>query len=210
MGNRAIIKPVDSKNSIYLHWNGGRDSVEAFLKYCELKGYRGLGEDTSYGLARLTQVISNFFGGTTSVGICSCDGHEEDSPGDNGIYIVKGWEIVDRVDCWGEQREYELDEMLIEIDNAQPESEQLGGFLTAEKIPTDELKIDDVVYIQDWDGKIETFKVIGFGEKDQIRNGRKVENIPYVNHYDHDGDYSWNVNNYILDKTVRIMRKERD
>lgn len=44
MGNRAVIttsKSTDIKNStdigIYLHWNGGRDSVQAFLKYCELK-----------------------------------------------------------------------------------------------------------------------------------------------------------------------------
>ena len=47
MGNRAVItnsKSFDVANStdlgVYLHWNGGRDSVEAFLKYCKLKGYR--------------------------------------------------------------------------------------------------------------------------------------------------------------------------
>ncbi len=210
MGNRAIIKPIDSTNSIYLHWNGGRDSIEAFLKYCELKGYRGLGQDTSYGLARLTQVISNFFGGTTSIGICNCDGTENSSPGDNGIYIVEGWAIIDRVDCTYEQREYELNEMLIVIDNAQPKNEQLGEFLTAKEVHTSELKIDDVVYIQDWSGKLETFKIVGFGGKDQMKNGRKVENVPYVNNYDHDGDYSWNINNYIFNKTVRIKRAERE
>lgn len=43
MGNRAVIttsKAPDVSGAkdlgIYLHWNGGRDSVEAFLKYCVL------------------------------------------------------------------------------------------------------------------------------------------------------------------------------
>ena len=31
MGNRAIIKAKGNDNkAVYLHWNGGRDSVEAF------------------------------------------------------------------------------------------------------------------------------------------------------------------------------------
>lgn len=44
MGNRAVITASKSSDvaksndiGIYLHWYGGRDSVEAFLKYCELK-----------------------------------------------------------------------------------------------------------------------------------------------------------------------------
>lgn len=28
MGNRAVITTSDKKMGIYLHWNGGRDSVE--------------------------------------------------------------------------------------------------------------------------------------------------------------------------------------
>lgn len=46
MGNRAVIttsKSIDPKNSeqlgVYVHWNGGRTSITAFLKYCKLKGY---------------------------------------------------------------------------------------------------------------------------------------------------------------------------
>ena len=30
MGNRAVITDIEKKVGIYLHWNGGRDSVEAF------------------------------------------------------------------------------------------------------------------------------------------------------------------------------------
>lgn len=48
MGNKAVITTdrdsldVAKSNEIgvYLHWNGGRDSVEAFLAYCKLKNYR--------------------------------------------------------------------------------------------------------------------------------------------------------------------------
>lgn len=36
MGNRAVITTTDQRIGIYLHWNGGKDSVEAFLKYCKL------------------------------------------------------------------------------------------------------------------------------------------------------------------------------
>ena len=78
MGNRAVIttsKSLDVARStdigVYLHWNGGRDSVEAFLKYCKLKGYRSP-ETDCYGWARFCQVIGNFFGGGLSLGIDKC------------------------------------------------------------------------------------------------------------------------------------------
>ena len=40
MGNRAVITTEGRDLSLYLHWNGGRDSVEAFLRYCDLRGFR--------------------------------------------------------------------------------------------------------------------------------------------------------------------------
>ena len=132
MGNRAVIttsKKADVANSkdigIYLHWNGGRDSVEAFLKYCELKRYRTPSND-NYGWARLCQVIGNFFGGECSIGIDTCD-HLDCNNWDNGVYIIDGWEIVDRQYFdGGEQQNYPLLEMLIAIDEKQPKDEQLG------------------------------------------------------------------------------------
>lgn len=68
MGNRAIITTQERKIGLYLHWNGGRDTVEPLLRYCELQGYRPPSSD-SYGWARIRQVVGNFFGGTLSVGI---------------------------------------------------------------------------------------------------------------------------------------------
>lgn len=121
MGNRAVITNQRKKTGVYLHWNGGRDSVEAFLTYCDLYGYRDLTSDETYGFARLTQVISNFFGGTTSIGVGAYDELDTDN-GDNGVYIVEGWNIVGREHFEGyEQNHYALEEMLLDIDASQPE-----------------------------------------------------------------------------------------
>lgn len=128
MGNRAVITSRDDFDNngvgIYLHWNGGRDSVEAFLAYCELKGYREP-DKNCYGWARLCQVIGNYFGGTTSIGIDAIDRLDCDN-WDNGVYIIEGWNIVGREYFNGEeQQNYDLKEMLIEINKHQPKEEQL-------------------------------------------------------------------------------------
>jgi len=134
MGNRAVITTdrtslhVANSNDlgVYLHWNGGRDSVEAFLAYCKLKGYRPPERD-NYGWARLCQVIGNFFGGGTSIGIDKCNNLDCEN-WDNGVYIIAGWEIVGRQYHDGpEQSGYDLFEMMVEIDNAQPEAERVGA-----------------------------------------------------------------------------------
>ena len=124
MGNRAVITTRDKQIGVYLHWNGGRDSVEAFLKYCELKGYRTPERD-NYGWARLCQIIGNYFGGELSLGIDKYEKLDRDN-GDNGVYIIENWKIVDRefID-WPEQHEYDLISMLRDINNHQPEREKL-------------------------------------------------------------------------------------
>ena len=124
MGNRAVITTPKNYNNngvgVYLHWNGGRDSVEAFLEYMKLKGHRPPDEDC-YGWARLCQVIGNFFGGTTSVGIDTVD-HLDTNNWDNGTYIIRGWDIVDRKDFDGtEQDQYLMSEMLKAIDEISSE-----------------------------------------------------------------------------------------
>lgn len=125
MGNRAVITTRSKDIGVYLHWNGGRDSVEAFLKYCKLKGYRPPELDC-YGWARLCQVIGNFFGGELSIGIDKYDKLDKDN-GDNGVYVIENWNIVDRLFIsWPEQHEYDLISMLKSINNAQPEKERLS------------------------------------------------------------------------------------
>jgi hypothetical protein len=121
MGNRAVITAENSKVGVYLHWNGGRDSVEGFLKYCELQGYRSPDAD-SYGWARLCQTIANFFPGGLSVGIDIVDNLDCDN-GDNGTYIIKDWKIVGRKHFKGsEQKEYDLFDMVKGINDCQPDS----------------------------------------------------------------------------------------
>lgn len=123
MGNRAVITTKAKKLGVYLHWNGGRDSVEAFLKVCKQLGYRPP-ESDSYGFARLCQVIGNYFGGTSSLGIDLYENVDTDN-GDNGVYVIENWEIVERLHFTGqEQNEYQLDKMVAEILNAQPKEEK--------------------------------------------------------------------------------------
>ena len=125
MGNRAVITTRNKDLGVYLHWNGGRDSVEAFLKYCELKGYRPPERDC-YGWARLCQVIGNYFGGELSIGIDKYDRLDKDNR-DNGVYVIEDWKIVDRLFIdWPEQHEYDLISMLRDINNHQPEDEKLS------------------------------------------------------------------------------------
>lgn len=127
MGNRAVITTRDKKIGVYLHWHGGRNSVEGFLAYCKAKGYRPPEQDC-YGWARLCQVVGNFFGGEASVGIDTLDMLDCDNL-DNGTYIISNWEIVGRQYFDGEeQRGKDLLRMMVCIDKTMPEKEQLGEY----------------------------------------------------------------------------------
>ena len=120
MGNRAVITikekkvPQEDWNSLYLHWNGGRDSVEPFLHVAKLYGIR-CNDDPSYAIARLSQLIGNYFGGTLSVGIGAYKRLDTNN-WDNGTYIIEDWEIVEREHFEGkEQQEHNFDEMVQDI-----------------------------------------------------------------------------------------------
>lgn len=96
MGNRAAIAIRKTRGSpaIYLHWNGGPESVLAFLHAAKELGVRSPGYNENYCLGRLGQIVGNFFGGTTSLGFGRV-GHLDDS--DNGTYFIGGdFEIVER------------------------------------------------------------------------------------------------------------------
>ena len=87
---------AETNIGIYLHWNGGRESVEGFLAAAKALGMRSPAEDSSYAMARLVQIIGNYFGGSTSIGIGLCSELDTDN-GDNGTYVIGGdWEIVGR------------------------------------------------------------------------------------------------------------------
>lgn len=201
MGNRAVITTKDRKIGLYLHWNGGRDTVEPLLRYCELKGYRAPSQD-DYGWARICQVLGNFFGGTHCVGIGAYTDDKRMNPGDNGIYVIDGWEITGRIypyEHFEEQREYPFDEMLRAFDGSMPEGERLGGFLDAVEVPIGEVRVGDTAWVRGIEAEWKPFPVVGFGDEGSHLPGR-----PYVAMLDHGGDFSWNPNNYLRGETVYI------
>jgi len=123
MGNRAVITTKDEQIGIYLHWNGGRDSVEAFLAACDKLGHRSP-SDSGYGWARLCQVIGNYLGGSLSLGVDVYSRLDYDN-GDNGTYIIEDWKIIDRKHFSGvEQLEYDLDKMVADILEKQPKQKE--------------------------------------------------------------------------------------
>ena len=104
MGNRAVVN-FNHGVSAYLHWNGGPESIEAFVDACRELGMRG----DDYGAARFCQVVGNFFGGGLSLGIGTygrmCDMAEYD----NGAYDVnERWEITSRENTFNWRSDPEL------------------------------------------------------------------------------------------------------
>ena len=208
MGNRAVITTKKKDLALYLHWNGGRDSVEAFLRYCELRGFR-CPEDDDYGWARLCQVVANFMGGSgMSVGIqlYTTDEQMVGYGDDNGVYIIEGWKIAGRLYPWKgfvEQDEYDLGEALKVIDGAQPEGQRLWEFLDAEEVPVGDVNIGDRIWLRTYEGW-ECHEVIGFG--DGLVNCRDMTGVPYTGMYATFGDPRDNPNNYPREDTVRVSR----
>lgn len=213
MSNNCIIKPLNGSVGIYLHWNGGIDSVTAFLKYAEIKGHRAFGGDKAdgYGIARLAQIIGNFFGGNLSIGITLIDENNTGYNYDNGIYVIDGWDIVERRtdrDFKDEFTEgYDITEFLIDIDNCQPEGERLGEeFIRAEELLIKDVKIGDIVFFKMLDDSFIKTPVVG------IHNGD-----PYVNIIgDKNNEDAWkNGNNYLYnnarlystnDEYIRVVK----
>lgn len=97
MGDRAVITTVGAKDNaigVYVHLDGCVQSIEAFLAYCDMKGFR-CPETDCHGYAYLCTVIGNFFGDGLSLGVekisrLDCDNY------DNGVYYIKDWKIVGR------------------------------------------------------------------------------------------------------------------
>lgn len=89
MGNRAVItmekRTTSSSAGIYLHWNGGPESVLAFAEAA--KHFEVRFSDETYATARLAQIIGNYFGGTLSVGVGILR-HLDCKNYDNGTYRV--------------------------------------------------------------------------------------------------------------------------
>ena len=198
MGNRALIKFDGQDAGVYLHWNGGRDSVEAFLEYCKLRNFRC----DDYGIARFCQVVGNFFGGTLSIGVTANIKNEDANWIDNGIYIVKDWEIVGRIpEGITEQNEYDMKDMLIDIDVHQPENDRLGTeFILAPWVETKELHVGDKIFFRGFeDERPSVEKIAGIG-----KYGSDPTPRPYLNRWGNKPES--NINNYLWDNKYKIYQ----
>lgn len=225
MGNCAIIKGINQEIGIYVHWNGGYDSVKAFCQYCKLKGYRSPEQD-SYGLARMCQVIGNFFGGGLFLGLKKVPRYLLPSEVDgwcldNGFYEIKNWEIVNHMNPtpvtldMEDKGNYDLIEFLETINKKMPADEQLPvEIFRSKEVPASELKIGDKVFLQGINESYEEYRVVGVG-KDEVVNGHNVKGIPYVNKYETNGRYNLNGNNYLMnyvskeERMVRIVTNDQ-
>lgn len=95
MGNRAYVIFEDQESqsfspAIYLHWNGGPESVYAFLDELDRRGVRA---DQEYEAARFVQVVGEYFmPDQLSLGIVSGPSSAGDlsrwAREDNGLYLV--------------------------------------------------------------------------------------------------------------------------
>lgn len=126
MGDRAVIANKDKNIGVYLHWDGYREFVESILAYCDVKGYRSPDADYEYGWARLCQVAGNTIGGTLSLGVGVYSRMDTDN-WDNGTYIIKDWDIVERLYQHYEDAKMQdsMFENLVYINNKQPKDERL-------------------------------------------------------------------------------------
>jgi len=127
MGNRAVVcfdEYNDDAIGIYLHWNGGRDSIEGFLNATRQVMGERLG-DESYARARLIQVMGNFLGGNLSLGLGKCEDLDCNNF-DNGVYIVssKTLQIIGREFNVGEeQSEFDEEDFAKECLKKMPKKE---------------------------------------------------------------------------------------
>ena len=156
MSNSCVITVPDYRKNhsipgIYIHSRGDYAFVECFCEYCKMQDFRSPDED-NIGLARLTQVLANYFSEGLTVSVCESGSFMTD----HGVYMIKDWKIHDWVhDGWyGEnEKPVSFDEkskiiFLQEINEKQP----LWMMLTDEYIEEwvkKELKAETIKYFKD-------------------------------------------------------------
>ena len=209
MGNRALLVSKETWENkkglgVYMQWNGGRDSVEPILAYCKLKGCRSFND--SYGVARLCQVLGNFFGGTLSVGVDYYFNLNHNPYCDNGVYVIDNdWNIVERAFFEGaEQAEYDFYEVLKELDESMPEEDRIGlDFTNIKEVEKKDLKVGDEIYKYDELRCHYTFtKIEGVGTG--FVNGTDETGNFYVGIWGE--NHATNPNNYLHDEKYFVKK----
>ena len=96
MGNRAVLLFDQVPGmGVYLHWNGGRASIQGFLN--ATREQVNLSLDSQINIARLLENIGLFFPGSLSFYIGTPDSLDQDNY-DNGVYKIdaRKLEIIGR------------------------------------------------------------------------------------------------------------------
>ena len=129
MGNRAFIGFENNPINIYVHWNGGIESIKAFCDVAKERGFADPTYDASYAMARLIGLIHEFFGVTnsSSLGVCTFSSAEEEidaiTYADNGKYIIgKDWQIIRHYQYSYDDQE--LVELAMTLENSSDEDKQ--------------------------------------------------------------------------------------
>ena len=190
MSNSAIIRFKDNYFcEVYLHWNGGIESIVGFLKYCELKGYR----DGDF--ARFIQVVGNFFGGGNTIYLEKFNSNIDT---DNGIYLVHNWKIVNKKVDKNILTKQSFKELFRIINSTQRKEEQLPEKLfDCKEVSVDDLKIGDTVFMYD---------SLYYNYNERVIVGKHEDKF-YVNGFKDDiGSYETNINNYINTKTIKRLK----
>jgi len=127
MGNRAVIAFNNDPNStgIYLHWNGGIESVLAFTHAARDMGARSPDGDTTYAMAGLMRAVTLFMharpGELLSMGVGSLAELDTDNF-DNGLFIIgPDWEI--------KEREFNSGSMMTVSEFSEQQTEQYTAML---------------------------------------------------------------------------------
>ena len=104
MGNRAVItfNTNYSAPCVYIHWNGGRCSIEAFLKAAREFGIQYMDNETDK-MDALAEMLDRFFFMGISV-YRELYGEADTNNGDNGVYIItQGLLIMSRLHAIAEE-----------------------------------------------------------------------------------------------------------
>ncbi|AUI01352.1 hypothetical protein H2C43_07195 [Corynebacterium glutamicum] len=215
MSNNALLVANEADIGLYLHWNGGRDSIEAFLAYAAYAQLPPINENNDW-LPPFITVLKNFFGNDGS-GVYLEPVNQDYLDGidyDNGVYMLDDYEITERINPPAvEQDSHDLHDMLIKIDKAQPPVDQLGSFLHGLETSVADLGVGDRVFLprfSTFDKKLGRYRihtVLGFAENDPFNpmtSSERFKGKPYVDMFDNQ-DNAFNPNSYITTDTVRIV-----
>lgn len=149
MGNRAVITTLGNPNGVYLHWNGGRDSVAPLAFYA----YNFIADKPTLEAFAYVAERCGLHPEKGNLGELDCDN------GDNGLYLIQGGEIVGRAFMrWEEQSAHDFDDFVLQIDCSMPKERQKGADFLLKYLASDPL-VDEWGNLADLFGLMEAGKI---------------------------------------------------